>query len=220
MSSFFEALDYDEWRQELIENLPRKLLTHASNIRIHDKKLTYAWYSTTYNVSFDDIWDHRITCPQDTPPLEVLERWMAHSTPLDEKEKKQESFWVINEDLGWNAVIYRGTYMLQHKVKNGETPHPISFEKHFNVEHKGAILTVTSKYPCPSPSTALSYGVKFFAENVDPLFTYDTDMCITFKDPHPLLLGHKDTLTRLLEQGNHPYTQIFTLAECSFGGES
>lgn len=214
MSSFTDTLDYDEWRQELVELLPKKLLTHASDFKLRNNSLIYTWYNKVYTVSLGDIWDYRLTCKEELPPLELLERWVAYSTPLEPSEKEQDSFWVINEDLQWNAVIYRGTYALHHKVHKQSKPRKISFTEHFTIEHKGAIISVLPKYPCPAPSTALSYGTKFFAENIDPLYSYSTDMCIAFKDPFPLLFGNKDALTRLLEQGNHPYTQLFSLEEC------
>lgn len=203
-------LDYDQWRQELIELLPKRLLTHATKLRIQENNFAYNWFDTAYTASLGDIWDYRPN-DKETPPLELLEKWIAYSTPLDKKETTKELFWVIDDDLQWNAVIHRGTYTLHHRVQEQDKPKPIHFKQHFTIENKGAIISITPKHPCPAPSTALSHGMEFFIKNVDPLYAYSSDMCIAFKDPYPLLFGNKDALNRLLGQGNHPYTQIYSL---------
>lgn len=205
--------EYYEWRQDLIESLPRTMLEHAKNIKLTGDLLTYTWYSKPITINYEDIWDYRHHCSKQNSPMEVLEQYIARKTPTDPEEIIDDTYWSLDDNLNWSINFYRGSHHLKKKPGLQANPKPISYEQDFIVEYQGAIMSVKSKMPCPAPSVALSHGVKYFLENIDPLFSYSEDMCITFSDPYPLLCGNKEAITRLLSKGNHPYGNLYSLRD-------
>lgn len=203
--------EYYEWRTELLENMPKTLLTHASNLRLNNDSFSYCWYGKLYTVPYETIWDYRHHCETHASPLEVLESYIAKRTPINSLEISEDSYWTLDDDLRWNIVFYRGDYPLKKHASSTVKPKLLDYETDFIVEHKGAILYVREKFPCPAPSSALSNGVQAFLDNIDPLFAYSSDLYIVFSDPHPLLCGNKDALERLLSQGSHPYGNLYSL---------
>lgn len=202
-----------EWYQNLYESTPKELWDgRLKNIKTHMDIIKYLLDNEQFYLPYDELWDFHLENPL-IDHVRLLEMLIAEKTPITEKEKTTPQYWSIHPKLGIIAHFQRGkdykTIPIQ-RVESSLQPKNIDFKNDFSIRYKGSIIMIENIHPCPCPTTALIHGAQKLLDHLGLLETNNWKIII--KENSPLLIGHKDAIDKIINEGNTMNSYVYELS--------
>ena len=203
----------NEWYQNLYESTPRELWNgRLKNIRTHMDIINYSLDNEQFYLPYDELWDFHLENPL-IDHVKLLEMLIAEKTPITEKEKGIPQYWSIHPKLGIIAHFQRGNEYKDipiHRITSSLQPKTIDFKNDFSIQYKGSIVMIDNIHPCPYPTTALIHGTQKLLDYLELLETNNWKVII--KENSPLLIGHKDAIDKIINDGNMMNSYVYELS--------